>query len=832
MAHTRVNRGRRRPLRFGAVALGVFLLSVLCVGVLPSGADTVVYDALYPEPAWYGLLSDEYDIVVADNAVAITNKRIDGSDNIGWPGTRGNVSWTVDLAETPYLFLDVEAPEGSVSPCWNLQLFTNEYPGGLEIGPAFNENAFRTDVYGSQTVRFDLTSDTLRNYQADNGRHQDVTLSGVISVSGINLVAITDRYNTVVFKQVYIAAEPKAGDSNAYTGIQKYRAGIPSGYFMPRVRLADAPDPVYTMEDHRPDDSALRFAALPTAEDLETVFTETGAEIAFKAVSPAGGALNVALYTAAPLPVSYRFAGDIDLETETVAWAPAGEGFKTVATESIPAHEFTVDAGEYTGDIVLSYSGETRQNERIRFSVYNPGTGEWETVATQTAQLSAGVRVSGDYIENGVVRAKAEPVLVGNGSDTFLWMTDTQHYPFFRKLVEEEIYNIVTQYAADAYNAGEIAYVVHTGDIVEDGGEAEWRYAAVAHDILEANGVPNGVVSGNHDVGNPSRREPYNSGIYNNFEKYFGAWRYENSDWYGKHDDENVHHYDLISLGGYDFCFIYLGMGREASEETAAWVKDICDRYPNRNIILCLHQYLSHTGSDYVISYGGSNRPVGQDVYNMIVEPNPAIKAVLCGHASGAAHRIVSRPDGSRVLEMLHDYQTVDISQLQESTNSYWRSNGDGFVRLMTVADGMLRYTTYSPYLDRYNAYHPNVDTGAVELDLIPAERILNTLAFSAVAMDDAVLAESLQNQTGGTVLARDIEFAEGQGWFAAITDGDGNTHYTTLAMDFVALPESEDGQFPWPMVSAAGLLVLLAGATAVWARRKKKTAEGRVTES
>jgi hypothetical protein len=770
------------------IALSAALLAVLCAPALPSQASpAAVFDALYPTPLWSGHSSAGYDVTVENNTVAITNKRIDSTDNIGWPGIRAAVDWTVNLNETPYLFLDVFVPTDIVSPRWNMIIYTNEYPDGLELGPAFSDGGFMNDVWGPQTVRFDLTSTPLTSYRTHRSG-SDVILSGTVHIEGIDIVAVTDRYNTVTFRQIYISGDRKPGDTNSYGGISKFRAGARSGYLMPTVRRGMEPELRFTRENHVRDDSAERLAALPFVSNAAAVFGSGSADIAFTAYSSVSDVTDIRLFTAMPLPVSgtvIHDSGEIRMTAaETGALTSQNGSITTEASSVKPVHEFTVDVNGYSGDVVLAYQGGTRKGERVRFSVFNAGTGQWEIAATREAELTASVRVNTSYAENGVIRAKAELVLVGNGADTFIWMTDTQHYPFFRKLVEEEIYKSMTRYAAEEFTAGRIAYVAHTGDIVENDNLLEWPHAAAAHDYLEAAGVPNGVVSGNHDVGNPTRRNLYHAGNYINFETFFGAWRYENSDWYGWHDDENVHHYDLITIGEYDFVFIYLGMGREASEETAAWVTEVCEKYAHRNIVLLLHQYLSHTGVDYVISYGGTNRPVGQDVYDRIVEPNPGIRMVLCGHSSGAAWRFVERPDGSRVLEMLHDYQTVDISLLQESTNTYWRSNGDGFLRLMTFAGNQLIYRTYSPYLDKWNAFHPDIDSGTIDIELLPAERHLTTTAFSAVAIDTSVLETEIVNYASGTAVEKTLSLNSGEGWFVQVTDAEGRVFYSPLMTD------------------------------------------------
>ena len=63
-------------------------------------------------------------------------------------------------------------------------------------------------------------------------------------------------------------------------------------------------------------------------------------------------------------------------------------------------------------------------------------------------------------------------------------------------------------------NGLNIAYVVHEGDIVNVASNPpQWEKADAAMDILDADGIPYGVVPGNHDEGS-------------NYDVYFGVNRF------------------------------------------------------------------------------------------------------------------------------------------------------------------------------------------------------------------------------------------------------------------------------------------------------------------
>ncbi|MCL2546571.1 MAG: S-layer homology domain-containing protein [Oscillospiraceae bacterium] len=539
----------------------------------------------------------------------------------------------------------------------------------------------------------------------------------------------------------------------------------------------------------------------PAARD----FSMDGNNFEFVVESPGGDPMDVTIFTVAPLSVSGTTARDSGVQALNNAQLRGltmlGVDLTTETTTAIPAHEFTVDVGNYTGDVALSYSGESIGGERVRFSVYNPNTGTWETVGTRGGSLDASVVVNaGTYAVNGELRARAEVVMVGNGADTFAWLADTQHLPLFLSLREAErgptinatrtnydftdivgLYNILMQHVAWRYRDGYIAYMTHSGDIISSGpiGHGQWEVASEAFGILDTYGVPWGVVAGNHEVGNPPGGLPpgewFDMGDYTQFAQWFGAQRFAGQDHYGFHDDQNIHSYNLITMGGRDFLFINLGMGREANAATQTWVEGLIEQYGHRNIIVQVHQYLSHNGGGrFNISYGGSQRAVGQGIWDNIINPNPAIQVVLCGHDRGAVTHYRTRDDGSVVLEMMMNYQTVDVSRLITSTNSYFQSNHDAFFRYMTITDDGMDFTTYSPWVDRYNAFHANVDTGSVDVEWRPTNRRLTTNAFSAYAID--LVAPPIVTETGvasGTTISANAALSDGIGWFATITDAE-----------------------------------------------------------
>ena len=298
-----------------------------------------------------------------------------------------------------------------------------------------------------------------------------------------------------------------------------------------------------------------------------------------------------------------------------------------------------------------------------------------------------------------------------------------------------EFYYKVNKYAAEEYKKGNIGYCVHTGDLVDQtflGDEiahTEYTVADKAQDILDEALVPNGVVSGNHDV-------VHETADYSYYYKYFGEDRYKDFDWYGGSLNNNMHHYDLVSIGAHDFVFLYLGCYKEAEEDTIAWANAVCQKYPNRNVVICTHEYLLPSGE-----YSGDRAEV---IWDKIIVPNNNVVMVLCGHNDGVCNQLHQVGDSDRyVLEILADYQFCELGVGPQHVLNGYNCDGEGFVRLMTFNEaGQVITSTYSPVAEEYGA-NPNnffpsyADSFAYDLKLVQADRSIKTTEFNVVNPDE-----------------------------------------------------------------------------------------------
>lgn len=411
------------------------------------------------------------------------------------------------------------------------------------------------------------------------------------------------------------------------------------------------------------------------------------------------------------------------------------------SSAGVPFQSFDIDlAGRTTGEVAVSYEGTTKVGERIAVKVYAPQTGAWETLGSFTGAGSVSALVDiASHNDGGVIRVAAVLDYVVNGADTLIWTTDPQHYTKFDDL--NEYYYKIYRYAAAEYVAGNVGYIINTGDLVDDlpttaVAEKQWGIADRAMSYAEAVGMPNGLCAGNHDV-NTTTITDYSAGLPDvNFSMYwktFPASRYNNEAWYGGSLNNNTCHYDLVTIGNVDFIVLYLSYGLEATDETIVWANDVLSTYRHRTAIIATHEYLDATQA----TIADTGR--GQLIYDKIVDPNPNVKMVLCGHDDGALCLEKTASDGRTVYEILSDYQFVEAEDPSFYQNEHWIGSvpeccGDGYLRLMTVEGDNLTSITYSPVTGKYNPFGDR-ESFTIDLELDAADRELACTGFSAAVL-------------------------------------------------------------------------------------------------
>ena len=277
------------------------------------------------------------------------------------------------------------------------------------------------------------------------------------------------------------------------------------------------------------------------------------------------------------------------------------------------------------------------------------------------------------------------------GQYTIAVLSDTQ----FMSKEAPDSFSALGQFLTDRREQLGLAYLVHTGDIVNNPlEEAQWQAADAAMSLLDGN-IPYGVLAGNHDQGNNEERFT----LYN---KYFGPQRWAETDYYGESLEGNRAHYDLISAGETDFIFVYLS--DDPDKACVDFANAAFAAYPERIGVLCLHNYITDEAelSD-----------MGEYFQAQVVAVNSNVRLVLCGHADPTAclsHSFDDDQDGTaerQVLQIISNYQDGSA-----------RNAGYMLFLRIDQGAGTLEALTYSPLRQDYTGHEDEAITDEFVADL------------------------------------------------------------------------------------------------------------------
>lgn len=260
---------------------------------------------------------------------------------------------------------------------------------------------------------------------------------------------------------------------------------------------------------------------------------------------------------------------------------------------------------------------------------------------------------------------------------SFVFLPDTQFYADYPTL--NEIFYTQNSWLADNADSMGIGFVAGLGDIVDDWSDSdEWEVADKAYAYFDDGETPYGVCRGNHD--SPSR-----------FVEYFPSSRWQddegnNLDYYGGHSDNGYNSYYIVNVDGQDFLFLFFDYNTSYTD--ADWIEGVLNDYPTIPTILIDHIFLSVTNNTLEPSEA-SIASARDWIRTDIIEPNPQIFMLYCGHNHGSSYLTLQNDQGWDVFAMLCDYQMA-------------YRQGNGWVRFMNfnVDEGIIQGLTYSPYVD------------------------------------------------------------------------------------------------------------------------------------
>ena len=277
-------------------------------------------------------------------------------------------------------------------------------------------------------------------------------------------------------------------------------------------------------------------------------------------------------------------------------------------------------------------------------------------------------------------------------------LPDTQFYA----CAYPDIFERQAQWILEQRAARGIALVLHTGDIVDQNVPAQWDVAATSLHRLDGV-VPYLLTSGNHDI--IGARDSLLDTYFTPDDGAAGA---------SAPSPREPGHFDnvftTVELAGRRWLFI----GLEFAPRTAvvAWASEVLAEHAQLPAVLFTHAYLYSDGTRYDRAvqpqqafhpdiYGFTPEQGvsdGEDLWRALIEPHENVRLVLSGHVipDGTARSVATRPSGSRVHQLLANYQRCEFCPCSEV------EGGGGYLRLLEFDAGAERIavTTYSPHRD------------------------------------------------------------------------------------------------------------------------------------
>ena len=364
-------------------------------------------------------------------------------------------------------------------------------------------------------------------------------------------------------------------------------------------------------------------------------------------------------------PLATRAGGD-ERPLDPTAIAPvAADGW------GMPYVRLVIDASALHAGSLVGWSGETVGNGEVQLSVWTGSA--WRLLASGSGTLA------GELAE-GEVRDGRVELLVQDGPRptptvsverdgaledparydlSIAHITDTQYlsesYP--------EVYAQLASWLVDNAQERELAFAVHTGDLVQnwvdpDQSQArariEFERASAIQGILDDAGLPNSVLPGNHD----NKR-----GVTNDlFNEYFPPSRYSDQPWYGASiaPDDNSANFSVFEHAGTKF--LVLSLPYAYGEEELAWAEQVVLAHPDHNVIIATHEHVTPLTLEAPAMRSANSRWVsrGQELWERVIAPNRNVVLVLSGHFHGIGQIVTENAgglEGHTVVELLADYQ-------------------------------------------------------------------------------------------------------------------------------------------------------------------------------
>ena len=254
-------------------------------------------------------------------------------------------------------------------------------------------------------------------------------------------------------------------------------------------------------------------------------------------------------------------------------------------------------------------------------------------------------------------------------SFTIIWLADTQDMAYGKY---DHALRKMGKWIMDCRKPMNIRYIVQTGDAV-DNGASDWQWGVFDEMYLQFRGkIPYISAAGNHDV----KKHGYLEYLQRPQVKDIPQGN-------RFHNGESA--FSTLEIKGRKFIFVAIGFGVEKA--SVDWANEVLRQHRDYTAILLIHDYLQ-TGGRFGIT--------GKAIFHAIVEPNPNVRFVLCGHVKGVSSRFDKIDD--------NDDGVPDrtVSQLMYNYQHFKDKCGQLRIMEFNPRDHSVTITTYSPVTKRY----------------------------------------------------------------------------------------------------------------------------------
>jgi hypothetical protein len=345
-----------------------------------------------------------------------------------------------------------------------------------------------------------------------------------------------------------------------------------------------------------------------------------------------------------------------------------------------------------TGVVCLGFAACEQPPEVIRLDAGARDAFSWEDTAPQLdAGGNADASVDAGPADGGPQDGGAGPLPY-----SIVVLPDTQYYASDFP----EFFDAQTAWIVGEHAAGNVAFVLHEGDIVDDDVAPQWMRAY--HSLHALDGVVPYVLSaGNHDyccAGWPSDRTT-------KINDYFPVSSFSGrASFKGTFEDERIENSaHLFDVPGGAGRWLVISLEFGPRDTVLAWANGIARLYADTPAMVLTHAYLydDDTRYDHVerptqqwnphsypIGDNAGDANDGEEIWQKLVLGNSNIRFVLSGHVlnTGVGRLSSTRPDGTVVHQLLANYQNFS-------------RGGDAYLRVMRFfpAQRTVHVQTFSP---------------------------------------------------------------------------------------------------------------------------------------